>query len=311
MTVILKERHFLSIHDWGREALEQALDTARDLKQRRRMGMQDQPLKGKTLGMYFAKASTRTRVSFEVGIQQLGGQGLFLSAADMQLRRGESIADTARVLSRYLDGMMIRTFDHQDVVEWARWSTIPVINGLTDLEHPCQVMADLLTVQERFGRLAGLKLTYVGDGNNMAHSLMDGGAAFGMHVVVACPPGYEPNPMVLKRSQEVAARYGGSVTVTHDPIAAVQQADVVYTDVWASMGQEAEAAQRLEQFRGFQVDEAMMSLAAPGAIFLHCLPAHRGEEVSAGVIDGPQSAVFDQAENRLHAQKAIMVMLMS
>jgi ornithine carbamoyltransferase len=307
----LKGRHFLSLHDWSREELELILETAQALKQRLKRGIQDQPLRGKTLGMYFAKPSTRTRVSFEVGIQQLGGYGLFLSAADLQLKRGETIADTARVLSRYVDGIMIRTFAHEEVVEWARYSDVPVINGLTDLEHPCQVMADLLTILEHKGKLSGLKLVYVGDGNNMAHSLMDGGAKFGMHVVVACPRGFEPNPAVVKRAAEVAAYYGGSVKVTNDPVAAAMGADVVYTDVWASMGQEAEAEERKAIFQPYQVNAQLMKLTNAGSIFMHCLPAHRGEEVVAEVIDGPQSVVFDEAENRLHAQKAIMALTMA
>jgi ornithine carbamoyltransferase len=307
----LRGRDFLSLHDWSRDELEHILHTAERMKAQQKAGMPEQPLLGKTLGMYFAKASTRTRVSFEVGIQQLGGYGLFLSSADLQLHRGEPISDTARVLSRYLDGIMIRTFAHDDVVEWAEWADIPVINGLTDLEHPCQVMADLLTIKEKKGRLGGLKLAYVGDGNNMAHSLMDGGAKFGMHIAVACPAGFEPSPVVLERAQRVAAMNGGSVAVLHDAVAAVQGADVVYTDVWASMGQEAEAAQRRQCFGAFQVNGPLMSLARQDAIFLHCLPAHRGEEVTADVIDGPQSVVFDEAENRLHVQKAIMAVTMA
>ncbi|MFZ5826760.1 MAG: ornithine carbamoyltransferase [Bacillota bacterium] len=306
----LKGRDFISVHDWSRDELAEALDLAQWLKERQKLGLREEPLKGKTLGMYFAKPSTRTRLSFEVGIQQLGGYGLFLSAADMQLRRGETIADTARVMSRYLDGIMIRTFAHNDVVELAQWADIPVINGLTDEEHPCQVMADLLTIRERFGPLGGLKMAYVGDGNNMAHSLMDGGAKFGMHVVIGCPEGYTPDPDRVARAREVAARYGGLIEVVQDPAAAVTGANVVYTDVWTSMGQEEESARRLAAFAGYQIDEQLMSLADPGAIFLHCLPAHRGEEVAAEVIDGPQSVVFDQAENRLHAQKAIMALIM-
>ncbi|WP_209465266.1 ornithine carbamoyltransferase [Symbiobacterium terraclitae] len=306
----LKGRDFISLHDWSRDELEEVLSLAQWQKARLKEGIQDEPLKGKQLGMYFAKPSTRTRLSFEVGIQQLGGRGLFLSAEDLQLSRGESIADTARVMSRFLDGIMIRTFAHQDVVELARWATVPVINGLTDEEHPCQVMADLLTIQERFGTLEGIKLAYVGDGNNMAHSLMDGGAKFGMHVTVASPEGYKPDPGRVARAQETAERHGGLVEVLTDPAEAVRGAHVVYTDVWVSMGQEHEAEQRRAAFRGYQVTESLMRLAAPDAIFMHCLPAHRGEEVAAEVIDGPQSAVFDEAENRLHAQKAIMTLIM-
>lgn len=304
----LKGRHFVSLHDWSREELELFLDTA--LRIKGEPGAASRTLAGKTLGMYFAKASTRTRVSFEVGISQLGGQGLFLSAADMQLNRGESIADSSRVLSRYLSGMMIRTYAHADVVEWANWSSIPVINGLTDLEHPCQVMADLLTIYEKKGRLSGLKLAYIGDGNNMAHSLLDGGAKFGMHVAVGCPVGYEPDAAIVERATREATRHGGSIQITNDPIAAAVEADIVYTDVWASMGQESQTAERLRRFLGFQVNDTMMSLTHADSLFMHCLPAHRGEEVTASVIDGPQSVVFDEAENRLHAQKAIMALIM-
>lgn len=307
----LKGRDFISLHDWSRDELAEVLELAQWQKARLKAGIRDEPLKGKQLGMYFAKPSTRTRLSFEVGIRQLGGQGLFLSAQDLQVRRGESIADTARVMSRYLDGIMIRTFSHQEVVELAEWATIPVINGLTDEEHPCQVVADLLTILERFGRLEGLKLAYVGDGNNMAHSLMDGGAKFGMHVVVASPEGYKPGRARVLRAQMTAAQHGGKVEVVTDPVVAVSGAHVVYTDVWASMGQEDEAEKRKSAFAGYQVTAELMRHAAPEAIFMHCLPAHRGEEVAAEVIDGPQSAVFDEAENRLHAQKAIMTLTMA
>lgn len=312
MTVTtLKGRDFISLHDWSRDELEEVLELAMWQKARLKAGIRDEPLKGKQLGMYFAKPSTRTRLSFEVGIRQLGGDALFLSAHDLQLQRGESIADTARVMSRFLDGIMIRTFSHREVVELAEWATIPVINGLTDEEHPCQVVADLLTALERFGTLPGLKLAYVGDGNNVAHSLMDGGAKFGMHVVVASPEGYQPDPARVARAQVTAARYGGLVEVVTDPVLAVTGAQIVYTDVWASMGQEAEAEQRRKAFAGYQVTAELMRCAAPEAIFMHCLPAHRGEEVAAEVIDGPQSAVFDEAENRLHAQKAIMTLIMA
>jgi len=304
-----KGRDFLSLHDWSRLELEQILALAEELKLRRRAGLSDQPLAGKTVGLYFAKPSTRTRVSFEVGVHQLGGSALFLSAADLQLRRGETVADSARVLSRYLDGIVIRTFSHQEVEEWAAYSDVPVINGLTDQEHPCQVMADLLTIREKKGRLDGLRLAYVGDGNNMAHSLMDGCAKFGMHITVACPPGYEPSREVVERAAAAAAESGGSVRVTTDPREAAEGADVVYTDVWASMGQEDEAEQRRAVFGPYQVNRALMNLAKPDAIFMHCLPAHRGEEVTAEVMDGPQSVVFDEAENRLHAHKAIMALL--
>lgn len=304
-----KGRDFLSLHDWSRTELEQILKLAEELKLRRRSGLSDQPLAGKTVGLYFAKPSTRTRVSFEVGVQQLGGSALFLSAADLQLRRGETVADSARVLSRYLDGIVIRTFSHQEVEEWAAYADVPVINGLTDLEHPCQVMADLLTIREKKGRLDGLRLAYVGDGNNMAHSLMDGCAKFGMHIAVACPAGYEPNREVVERAAAAAAESGGSVRVTRDPREAAEGADVIYTDVWASMGQEDEAEQRKAKFGPYQVNRALMNLAKQDAIFMHCLPAHRGEEVTAEILDGPQSVIFDEAENRLHAHKAIMALV--
>ncbi|OTA40627.1 MAG: ornithine carbamoyltransferase, partial [Symbiobacterium thermophilum] len=289
----LKGRDFLSLHDWSRDELEEVLALAQWQKARLKAGIRDEPLKGKQLGLYFAKPSTRTRLSFEVGIRQLGGDALFLSARDLQLSRGESIADTARVISRYLDGLVVRTFAHREVVELAEWATIPVVNGLTDEEHPCQVVADLLTALERFGTLEGLKLAYVGDGNNVAHSLMDGGAKFGMHVVVASPDGYKPDPARVARAQVTAAQHGGRVEVVTDPVAAVSGAHIVYTDVWASMGQEGEAEERKKAFAGYQVTPALMRCAAPEAIFMHCLPAHRGEEVAPEVIDGPQSAVFD------------------
>lgn len=304
-----KGRDFLSLHDWSRPELDQILTLAEELKLRRRSGLSDQPLAGKTVGLYFAKPSTRTRVSFEVGVQQLGGSALFLSAADLQLRRGETVADSARVLSRYLDGIVIRTFSHREVEEWAAYADVPVINGLTDQEHPCQVMADLLTIREKKGRLDGLRLAYVGDGNNMAHSLMDGCAKFGMHITVACPPGYEPSSEVVERAAAAAAESGGSVRVTTDPREAAEGADIVYTDVWASMGQEDEAEHRKAVFGPYQVNRALMNLAKPDAIFMHCLPAHRGEEVTAEILDGPQSVIFDEAENRLHAHKAIMALL--
>ena len=268
-----------------------------------------QPLRGKALGMIFAKASTRTRLSFEVGMFQLGGHALFLSGNDLQLRRGESIPDTARVFSRYVDGIMIRTFAQADVEELAAWASIPVINGLTDLHHPCQILADLMTIREKKGTLSGLKLAFVGDGNNMAHSLMEGGAKFGMHVVIACPEGYDPDPAIVARARQDALASGARIEVVNDAREAAAGADVVYTDVWASMGQEAEAAARKAVFAPFQVNSPLMDLAHGDAIFMHCLPAHRGEDVTDAVIDGPQSVVFDEAENRLHAQKALLTLL--
>lgn len=301
-------RHLLCLADQSREEIRHLLELARLIKANPRAFAN--ACEGLTLAMIFQKPSLRTRVSFQTGIYQLGGQGIYLGPTDIQLHRGESIADTAQVLSRYVDGIMARVFAHSDLVDLAENAAIPIINGLSDLLHPCQVLADLLTIQEKHGRLAGLKLAYVGDGNNMAHSLLYGGAQAGMTVSVSHPRGYAPDPEVLTRAREIAAVTGGAIQVTEDPKDGVADADVVYTDVWASMGQEDQAADRLKRFEGFQVDSAMMAGTNPGAIFLHCLPAHRGEEVSADVIDGPASVVFDQAENRLHAQKALMVRLM-
>jgi len=304
-------RDLLTLADYTAEEIQLLLDLAIQLKKRQKEGKPTPLLSGKTLGMIFEKSSTRTRVSFEVGMYQLGGQALFLSSHDLQLGRGETIADTARVLSRYVDGIMIRTFAHEKAVELARYATVPVINGLTDDFHPCQVLADLLTILEKKGTLRGVKLAYVGDGNNMAHSLMQAGAIMGMQVAVATPPGYEPKAEVLEYSRKQAEASGGKVFVTNTPEAAVADADVVYTDVWTSMGQEQEAQQRLRDFRGYQVDAKLMKQAKADALFMHCLPAHRGEEVADDVADGPQSVIFDQAENRLHAQKAVLVALMS
>ncbi|HEY9517213.1 MAG TPA: ornithine carbamoyltransferase [Gemmatimonadaceae bacterium] len=263
------------------------------------------PLAGKSLAMIFMKSSTRTRVSFEVGAWQLGAHALFLSPRDVQLGRGEPIADTARVLSRYVDGIMIRTFAHSEVEELARYADVPVINGLTDLLHPCQILADLLTIRQHLGGWEGKKIAWVGDGNNMANSWINAAYRLGFELTLACPEGYDPDAAILARAQQTA-----SVTVVRDPAVAVAGADVVNTDVWASMGQEAEQARRERAFAGFSVDAALMRLAGERAIFLHCLPAHRGEEVAAEVIDGPQSRVWDEAENRLHIQKAIMAVLM-
>lgn len=301
-------RHFLSLADQSTEELRVLLDLARQIKLYP-PAFKD-ALEGKTLAMIFQKPSLRTRVSFQTGIFQLGGHGMYLGPTDIQLHRGETISDTAQVLSRYVDGIMARVFSHNDVTGLAENGTVPVINGLSDLLHPCQVLADLQTIEEKKGRLHGLKLAYVGDGNNMAHSLLYGGARFGMTVSISHPRGYAPDADVLTRAREIAASTGGAVQVTEDPREGVADADVVYTDVWASMGQEGEHAERLKRFDGFQVNAGLMGVARPDAIFLHCLPAHRGEEVSAEVIDGPQSVVFDEAENRLHAQKAVMVRLM-
>jgi ornithine carbamoyltransferase len=260
--------------------------------------------------MIFTKASTRTRVSFEVGMFQLGGYALFLSAQDIQLRRGETVGDTARTLERYLDGIMIRTFDQADVEDLARYGSIPVINGLTDLLHPTQALADIMTVEEHKGKLSGLKLAFIGDGNNVAHSLLQICAKVGMHMTIACPPGYEPDPEILAGARVDAAATGVKLEVVTDPFEAVAGADALYTDVWASMGQEAERAERLKDFSRYQVNAELLGKAAPGAVVLHCLPAHRGEEITDEVLDGPQSVAFDEAENRLHAHKAIMALVM-
>lgn len=306
----LKGRDFLDLTDFTTEELQYLLDLAVELKRKQKAGEVYQPLKGKTLGMIFEKASTRTRLSFEVGMYQLGGHALFLSRNDLQIGRGEPIHDTAQVMSRYLDGIMIRTFAHKTLVDLARSATIPVINALTDFSHPCQAMADYLTIQEYKGRLAGLKIAYIGDGNNMAHSLMMGAAKFGMHIAIASPEGYWPDQDLTKSMQQLAKANGGSVLVTTDPREAIADADAVYTDVWASMGFEEEQKEREKAFRNYQVNEELVQYAKPDYIFLHCLPAHRGEEVSEGVIDGPHSVIFDQAENRLHVQKAIMASIM-
>jgi ornithine carbamoyltransferase len=295
-------RHFLAIPDFSRAELYALFDLAGRMK---RGEYGEKPLAGKTLGMIFAKSSTRTRVSFEVGAFQLGGHALFLSSRDIQLGRGEPIRDTARVLSRYLDGIMIRTFDHADVEELARYGSIPVINGLTDLLHPCQVLADLLTVRESLGGWEGKTVAWIGDGNNMANSWINAAGSLGFELRLACPEGYHPDAGVRERNHGKAR-----ITVTADPREAVRGAHVVTTDVWASMGQEAEQEVRARAFSGYIVDRPLMRLADPAAIFLHCLPAHRGEEVAEEVLEGPQSRVWDEAENRLHIQKAIMATLM-
>jgi ornithine carbamoyltransferase len=294
-------RDFLAIPDFSREELLGLFDLADRMRTRRYL---ERPLAGKTLAMIFMKASTRTRVSFEVGTFQLGGHALFLSPRDVQLGRGEPIADTARVLSRYVDGIMIRTFAHHDVEELARYAEVPVINGLTDMLHPCQILADLLTVRQHLGTWEGKKVAWIGDGNNMANSWVNAAYRLGFELALACPEGYEPADHLLARAREHA-----KITLTRDPREAIAGAHVVNTDVWASMGQEDEQKAREEAFAGYTVNGAMMDRAARDAIFLHCLPAHRGEEVTADVIDGPRSRVWDEAENRLHVQKAIMAAL--
>lgn len=303
-------KHLLSLHDLTIEEIEQILKLSEKLKRQQKEGVQHHILKGKTLGMIFTKSSTRTRVSFEVGMYQLGGQALFLSSNDIQLGRGETIYDTAQVLSRYLDGIMIRTFKHSDVEDLSKYGSIPIINGLTDLMHPCQILADLFTVYEHKGALKGLKMAYVGDGNNIAHSLLHGCAKVGMDVAVAAPKGYECDKSIIAEAQEDAKVSGSRVLITEDPAEAIKDADVVYTDTWVSMGQEAEKERRLKIFTPYQVNRELFSKAKEDVIFLHCLPAYRGYEVTEEVIDGPQSVIFDEAENRLHVQKAIMAITM-
>jgi ornithine carbamoyltransferase len=309
--VSFRGRSFVSIHDYTSEEVLTMLRLATRLKDELYAGAPHPLLAGKTLAMIFQKTSTRTRVSFEVGMAQLGGHALFLSSADIQLKLGETIADTARVLGRMVQGIMARTYAHADVVDLARHSGVPVINGLSDWLHPCQAMADLMTIQEKKGRLAGLRLAYVGDSNNVTHALLQAGSRVGMRVAVASPRGYQPDPEVLAQSRAAAHHTGGDVLVTEDPLEAVRGADVVYTDTWASMGQEAEHEARARVFRPYQVNPRLVAEAAEDWIFMHCLPAHRGEEVVDEVMDGPHSVVFDEAENRLHVQKAILALLMS
>ncbi|KXG44432.1 ornithine carbamoyltransferase [Tepidibacillus infernus] len=299
-------RDFLTLADFSKEEIEYFILLGIDLKEKLKKGVPFKPLAGKTLGMIFEKSSTRTRVSFEVGMVQLGGYPLFLSKQDIQLGRGETIADTARVLSRYVDGIMMRTDSQQKLIEMARYSTIPIINGLSDLFHPTQAIADFMTIYEHKKKWQGLKLVYIGDGNNVAHSLMITGTKLGMDVVVASPKGYEPNAKVIQLAKEEANRHGGKLEVINDPQVAVIGADIIYTDVWTSMGQEQETRLRLEHFKGFQVNSQLLKAAEKDHLFMHCLPAHRGEEVTDEVIEGPNSVVFDEAENRLHAHKAIL-----
>ena len=298
----MPKRDFLAIRDLSREDITKLFDLAARMKSG---AYRDKPLAGKTLAMIFTKSSTRTRVSFEVGTCQLGGHALFLSSRDIQIGRGEPIKDTARVLSRYVDGIMIRTFAHADVEELARYASVPVINGLTDLLHPCQVLTDIFTMREHIGGWEGKTVAWIGDGNNMANSWLNAAGVLGFELKLACPKGYEPNDDAL-----AFAKAHAKITLTTDVATAIKGAHAVNTDVWASMGQEEEAAKRARAFKGYQVSREMMALAAPDAIFLHCLPAHRGEEVTEEVFEGPQSRVFDQAENRLHVQKAIMATLM-
>lgn len=299
-------KHLLKLLDLSKEEIIGILNLADQLKYENKNGIEHKLLKGKTLGMIFQKSSTRTRVSFETGMYQLGGQALFLSNRDLQIGRGEPVQDTARVLSRYIDGIMIRTFEQKEVEDLAQYGSIPVINGLTDFCHPCQVLADLMTIREHNGRLEGLKLTYIGDGNNMANSLIVGGLKVGMTVAIACPDDYQPDPSVL----EFAKEYGDKFIMTSDIQAAAKDADVLYTDVWTSMGEEAESEKRKKAFAGYQINDAVMAVAKSDAMVQHCLPAHREEEITAKVFEAHADEIFDEAENRLHAQKAVMVKVM-
>ena len=299
-------KDFISLHELSAEEVQKILDLAKDLKAKQKSGQPHEYLKGKTLAMIFEKPSTRTRVSFEVGMWQLGGHTINLAAEDIQPGMREPWADIGRTLSRYVDGIMMRTFGHEKVVELAKYASVPVTNGLTDLMHPCQAISDLFTILEKKGRLNGIKLAYIGDGNNVCHSLIHGAAKVGLELVVASPKGYEPDKKIVKEALED----GGSIKLTNDPKIAAKDADVIYTDVWASMGQEKEAKKRAKAFKNYQVNSKLVKLAKEDVIIMHCLPAHRGEEITAEVIDGPHSVVFDQAENRLHVQKAILTMLM-
>ena len=310
MAINMKGRSLASLYDLTKEEIEEILKTSELLKLQLFRGEEHLLLKGKTLAMIFEKPSTRTRVSFEVGMFQLGGYALHLSVNDLQLGRGETIGDTAQVLSRYVDGIMARVFAHQTILDLIKYSRVPVINGLSDFSHPCQGLADLFTIYEKRGRLSGLKLAYVGDGNNVAHSLFYGCSKVGINITLGCPKGYEPNPGVVSQAEKEAERTGTKVKVTNDPKEAVKGADIVYTDVWASMGKEKEHEERFNIFRPFQVNAQLVKEAKEDYLFMHCLPAHRGEEVTDEVADSKNSVIFDQAENRLHTQKALLALIM-
>lgn len=310
MAVHLKGRSLASLYDLTKEEIEQILKTSELLKLQLLRGQEHPLLKGKTLAMIFEKPSTRTRVSFEVGMWQLGGYALYLSSSDLQLGRGETIGDTAQVLSRYVDGIMARVFAHQTILDLVSYSKVPVMNGLSDFSHPCQGLADLFTVYEKKGRLSGLKLAYMGDGNNVAHSLIYGCSKVGMNITLGCPKGYEPDAQVVSRGKEEARKSGSDVIVTNDPNEAAKGADIIYTDVWASMGKEKEREDRLKTFKPYQINTQLVKLAKEGHIFMHCLPAHRGEEVTDEVADSKHSVIFDQAENRMHTQKGLMALIM-
>ena len=310
MAINMKGKDLISIADLSLEEVYQIFDVSKTLKQKLYTGESHRVLEGKTLGMIFTKRSTRTRVSFEVGIYQLGGIGMYFGPNDLQLGTSESVSDTAKVLSRFLNGIMIRTFAHSDITELAKYADIPVINGLTDLLHPCQVLTDLFTVLEKKNKLQGLKLAYIGDGNNMAHSLLNGCSKVGMNIAIASPSGYKPNKQIVDDAKKFARYMGSKIEILDDPVAAVKNADVVYTDVWASMGQEAEANERRKKFLKYQVNPKLVKNAKEDYLFMHCLPAHRGDEVVNGVADSPNSVIFDEAENRLHVQKAVMALVM-
>jgi len=303
-------RDFISLHHFTAAEISRMIDVALELKAEKQAGIPHPLLQGKTLAMIFTKSSTRTRVSFEVGIYQLGGNGLFLSSRDIQIGRGEPVQDTARVLSRMVDGIMIRTYSHREVLDLAEYAAVPVINGLSDYLHPTQVLADLMTIKEYKGKIEGLKLTYIGDSNNMANSLLLGGTKMGMHIVISSPQGYRPVPEIMELGLQNARISGGSAQVITDPAQAAVDADVLYTDVWASMGQEEESEIRKKVFASYQINRKILKAAKTDAIVMHCLPAHRGEEITDEVLEGPQSVVFDEAENRLHAHKAIMALVM-
>ncbi len=310
MAVNMKGKSLIEINDLSLEEIYQIFDLSKTLKEKLYTGEPHKLLEGKTLGMIFSKPSTRTRISFEAGIFQLGGMGMYFNQNDLQLKKSESVSDTAKVLSRYLSGIMIRTFDHQDVIDLAKYGSIPVINGLTDLHHPCQVLTDLFTILEKRRTLKGLKLAYIGDGNNMAHSLLHGCSKVGMDITIASPGGYTPLKSVVDESMVNAKYMGSKIEITEDPVAAVKDADIIYTDVWASMGQEKEAADRRKKFIKYQVNTELVKNAKDDYIFMHCLPAHRGDEATDEICDSPNSVIFDEAENRLHVQKAIMALVM-
>ncbi|MDR3665901.1 MAG: ornithine carbamoyltransferase [Ignavibacteriaceae bacterium] len=310
MAVNMKGKSLIEINHLSLEEIYQIFDLSKTLKEKLITGEPHKLLEGKTLGMIFSKPSTRTRISFEAGIYQLGGMGMYFNQNDLQLKKSESVSDTAKVLSRYLNGIMIRTFDHQDVIDLAKFGSIPVINGLTDLHHPCQVLTDLFTVLEKRRVLKGLKLVYIGDGNNMAHSLLHGCSKVGMDITIASPSGYMPLKEIVEESKVNAKYMGSKIEITEDPVKAVSGADIIYTDVWASMGQEKEAAERRKKFIQYQVNKELVKNAKDDYIFMHCLPAHRGDEVTDEICDSPNSVIFDEAENRLHVQKAIMALVM-